>query len=88
MNDSVEQVELRVDGRPIVVTAGSTLAAALMNAGVSVLRHSVSGEPRGALCGMGVCQECRMTVDGVPHRRACTVVVARGMVVERGGTHG
>jgi D-hydroxyproline dehydrogenase subunit gamma len=88
MSDSVRQVELRIDGRPIMVTGGCSLAAALMNAGIEVLRHSVTGEPRGVLCAMGVCQECRMTIDGVAHRRACTIMVAPGMVVERGEGHG
>ena len=49
----------------------TTVAAALQNAGRSILRRSVSGEPRGVLCAMGVCFECRMDIGGVPHRRAC-----------------
>ena len=76
-------VEIRVDGRPVRVTPGVTLAAALANAGLQVLRLSVSGEPRGALCGMGICQECRLTVDAVRHRRACMTFVTAGMIVER-----
>ncbi len=36
-------------------------------------RTSVTGEPRAPLCGMGVCMECRATVDGVPHQRTCQV---------------
>jgi predicted molibdopterin-dependent oxidoreductase YjgC len=87
MSGLVQQFEIRIDGRPLMVDAGCTLAAALMNAGIEVLRHSVSAESRGALCAMGVCHECRMTVDGVAHRRACMVVVTPGMVVERSGTH-
>ncbi len=48
-----------------------TVAAALENAGRSLLRRSVAGEPRGVLCAMGVCFECRMEIGGSPHRRAC-----------------
>jgi NADPH-dependent 2,4-dienoyl-CoA reductase/sulfur reductase-like enzyme len=48
-----------------------TVAAALENAGRSVLRRSVSGEPRGVLCAMGICFECRVEIRGSPHRRAC-----------------
>jgi sarcosine oxidase subunit alpha len=44
-------------------------------------RFSVTGQPRGPLCGMGICMECRATVDGVPHRRTCQVVCAPGMEV-------
>lgn len=76
-------VHLIVDGRSITASSGVTVAAAMMNAGETSLRRSSSGEPRGALCGMGVCHECRLTIDGVPHRRSCMVVVADGMVVVR-----
>ncbi len=61
-----------------------TLAAALLGAGVLRFRSSVDGAPRAPLCGMGTCFECRVTVDGEPHRRACLVEVAAGMRVECG----
>jgi thioredoxin reductase len=48
-----------------------TVAAARENAGRPVLRRSVSGEPRGVLCAMGICFECRVEIGGVAHRRAC-----------------
>ncbi len=48
-------------------------------------RTSVAGEPRGVLCAMGICFECRVTIDGVPHRRACMELVREGMRVETGG---
>ncbi len=48
-----------------------TVAAARENAGQPILRRSVSGEPRGVLCAMGICFECRVEISGVPHRRAC-----------------
>jgi predicted molibdopterin-dependent oxidoreductase YjgC len=81
MSDAVTIV---VDGRAIEAEAGRSLAAALGNAGVLALRSSVTGEKRGAVCGMGICQECRVTVDGVRHRRACMEIVAAGMRVETG----
>jgi sarcosine oxidase subunit alpha len=45
-------------------------------------RFSLSGEARGPLCGMGICMECRATVDGLPHRRTCQLICAAGMQVE------
>jgi predicted molibdopterin-dependent oxidoreductase YjgC len=77
-------IVLRLDGRPVTVPPGTTVAAALWNAGVDALRASVAGEPRGPLCGMGICFECRVTIDGVAHRRACMVTCAPGMEVETG----
>jgi predicted molibdopterin-dependent oxidoreductase YjgC len=74
-------VTLRVDEKDVEVDAGSTVAAALWNAGQKSLRRSVTGEPRGALCAMGVCFECRVRIDGIDHRRACVEVVRDGMEV-------
>jgi sarcosine oxidase subunit alpha len=42
---------------------------------------SVSGEPRGPLCGMGICFECRVTIDGRAHQRACQIPCRSGMQV-------
>jgi D-hydroxyproline dehydrogenase subunit gamma len=74
-------VTIFADGREIRCAAGVSVAAALLDAGVSSFRQSVSGDPRGPLCGMGICYECRVTVDGVPLRRACLVPVADGLRV-------
>ena len=78
-------VPIVADGRRLDARAGTTVAAALLGAGIDGFRTSVSGAPRGPLCGMGICHECRVTIDGVPHRRACLVVVAAGMGVGTGG---
>jgi D-hydroxyproline dehydrogenase subunit gamma len=77
-------VVIRVNGVELTVARGSSVAAALVNARVPS-RHSVGGEPRAALCGMGVCHECRVAIDGVAHRRGCLVVVAPGMEVRTNG---
>jgi D-hydroxyproline dehydrogenase subunit gamma len=76
-----QQLDINVDGRRLRVRADATLAAALAGAGVWRLRTSVGGEPRGPLCGMGSCFECRVTIDGSAHRRACLEPVVPGMDV-------
>lgn len=75
-------IEIVVNGARRRVAADITVAAALMNEGTTTFRRSVRGDPRGPLCGMGICFECRVMVDGVPHRRACLEPVRSGMVVE------
>jgi len=80
-----ESVTLRVNGRRVEVPAGITVAAALLGTGVTALRTSVTGEPRGALCAMGICFECRVTIDGATHRRACLALCRDGMEVTTGG---
>jgi sarcosine oxidase subunit alpha len=81
-------VTISADGRSVRVPAGVTVAAALLGLGVSAFRRSVSGEPRAPLCGMGTCFECRVTIDGVAHRRACLVTVVDGMHVTTAATAG
>ncbi len=68
-----------VDGREITCTGDVTVASALLDAGVAQFRRSVNGEARGPVCGMGICYECRVTIDGVAYRRACLVPVVDGM---------
>ncbi len=77
-------VGIRVDGEALRVRPGTTLAAALLSAGRWTFRRSVTGEPRGPVCGMGICFECRVTIDGVPERRACLEPVVEGMEVITG----
>jgi sarcosine oxidase subunit alpha len=76
-----DPIEIRVDGRSVLVDEGTTVAAALLTLGTDRFRRSVSGEPRGPLCGMGVCFECRATVDGVAHRRLCLEPCRPGMEI-------
>ena len=72
-----------VDGEALVVHRGESLAAALLACGRRTLRHSPKrGEPRGMFCGMGVCYECLVTVDGRPNVRGCMTPVEEGMRVE------
>ena len=74
------EVRLTVNGSPVVVLEGSTVAVAMMIAG-QACRTSVSGEPRGPLCGMGICFECRATINGKQHSRSCQIVCEPGMDV-------
>ncbi|WP_170134911.1 FAD-dependent oxidoreductase [Acuticoccus kandeliae] len=68
-------VTIRFEGRPVTARLGESIAAALTRAGERALRDGEPGEPRGLFCGMGVCQECVVTLDGTPNRRACMTKV-------------
>ena len=76
-----ELVTLKVNEVQVSLPAGSTVAAALLEAGVSTFRRSVLGEARGPLCGMGICFECRVTVNRVAHVRSCQTICENGMDV-------
>lgn len=77
-------VDIVVDGRPRTAYTGESVAAALMADDDDLeLRTTIGGEPRGLFCGMGVCFDCLVVVDGVPSTRACVTWVRDGMVVDR-----
>jgi len=81
MPDSSSKVRVTVDGVPIDAPPGSMVSAAVALAGGHRFRRSVTGEPRGPLCGMGICFECRVTVDGRAHVRSCQLPCQDGMEV-------
>lgn len=74
---------ISVNGNKVLVAAGANLAAAVLLSG-EPSRISVTGEARAPLCGMGICMECRATVNGVPQQRTCQMVCAPGMEVVTG----
>lgn len=69
-------ITLTINGQAVTVPAGTTVAAAVMRAGVMAFRRD-----RGPLCGMGICFECRVTLNGRAHERSCQTVCEPGMEV-------
>ncbi|MBK7598084.1 MAG: (2Fe-2S)-binding protein [Acidobacteria bacterium] len=76
-----EMITLKVNGEIVEVAKGSMVSSAVAVAGAKMFRRSVSGEPRYPLCGMGICFECRVTIDGQPHCRSCQIPCRQWMVV-------
>jgi aerobic-type carbon monoxide dehydrogenase small subunit (CoxS/CutS family) len=74
-----EAVAITVDGRPVPAYLGESVAAALLAGGDLTTRTTAGGEARGVFCGMGVCFDCLVVVDGVPNTRACVTWVREGM---------
>jgi aerobic-type carbon monoxide dehydrogenase small subunit (CoxS/CutS family) len=73
--------DLSINGKAISVEQGTTVAAAILISGESSFRTSVSGQSRGVLCGMGICFECRVVIDGIAQVRSCQVLCTSGMKV-------
>jgi predicted molibdopterin-dependent oxidoreductase YjgC len=73
-------MKIRVNGQEVEVQPGMSVAAVVMNLGLAA-RRSVTGEARGPVCGMGVCFECRLWVDGKGPLRSCQMPVREGMEV-------
>jgi sarcosine oxidase subunit alpha len=76
-----EPVQLRVNGKAVSVPTGTIVAAAVTHAGVTRFRRSVVGQSRGPLCGMGICMECRVTINGLSQCRSCQTLCEAGMDV-------
>lgn len=82
-------VNVIVNGTKTQVPAGTIAAAAIAYALAEkkpvVTRHSVTNEPRGPLCGMGICFECRATIDGQTNLRTCNILCREGMEIRTDG---
>jgi len=77
------EIEIVVDGLPVRAFEGESVAVALLANGRRTLRTTARrGEPRGMYCGVGVCFDCVMTVDGRPNVRTCQTPVRAGMRIE------
>ncbi len=76
-----ERIQLRVNGKTISVATGTVVAAAVAMTGQPRFRRSAGGEARGPLCGMGICMECRVTINGHPHGRSCQTLCEEAMEV-------
>ena len=77
------RVDIILDGEPVEAYEGETVAAVLLARGEIATRTTPGGEPRGIFCGMGVCFDCLMIIDGVPNTRACVTWVREGLDARR-----
>lgn len=76
-------IKITVDGKSMEANEGETIATVLLSAGIQTFRFSQKNKtPRGIYCGMGICYECLVTVDGVHAVRACVTPIVDGMVIE------
>lgn len=84
-----EAFDILVDGAAIPAYPGETVAGALLAAGIGVLRATVeTGRGRGQFCGMGVCYDCLVEIDGRASLRACMTAAAPGMRIAVPGRRG
>ena len=79
----MKTVCIMINGHALTVPATASVAAAVAVGAPVCFRRSVRGEPRAPLCGMGVCFDCLVIVDGVPGTRACVTWVREGMDIAR-----
>jgi len=79
-----KKISIEVDGEKIEAYEGEPIAAALWAAGIRDFRYTKKrNEPRGYFCGIGLCTDCKMIVNGVPNIRTCVTLVQDGMKIKR-----
>lgn len=79
----LDQLQLTLDGEPLIAHAGQTIAGAILAAGRRDWRTTARDRrPRGLFCGIGVCFDCLVTVNGIRDIRACQRPAAEGDVIE------
>ena len=86
MKKTATMVEVQVDGTRVRIPVGSSVAAALAQQPPGRTRLSVSGQWRAPLCGMGVCHECRVMING-RERLACQTMCEDGMLIATSTAH-
>ena len=74
-----DTVVVVVNGVLVTMPVGSMVSAAILRSGVHSFRRSITGQARGPLCGMGICFECRVTIDSELHCKSCQTVCQNGM---------
>ena len=76
-----KQIEITLNGFPVSAFEGETVATMLLALDKTTMRTTIQGEPRGIYCGMGICFDCLVVVDGVANTRACMTWLKPGMSI-------
>lgn len=77
------EIQASFEGEPLTCAPGASVAAALIATGKNAWRETRGGASRGLFCGIGVCFDCLVEIDGESGQRACMIPLADGMDVRR-----
>ena len=78
----MKQFDIYVNGQPVPATPGQSIAEAMLAKGLRICRYTRTQSPRGVFCGMGICYECRMIVDGIANVRTCMTPAMPGSQIK------
>ncbi len=77
-----KQVQITINDKPVFAYEGELVSTALTAEGIQIFhRKHKTGKPSGIYCGMGICYECLVTINGVPNTRACQTTIENGMII-------
>jgi len=78
-----DRIKIYVNGNEVLAYKGESVLSSLIAAGYKSLRESpILIEKRGGFCGMGVCYECQVSINGIPKLRSCMIEVEDNMRIE------
>jgi len=77
------EIKFYFDDQEITGLIGQSVGAALLANGDRILRKTRFHEKgRGVFCGIGVCFDCIVVIDGLANQRACITEIKSGMKVQ------
>ena len=78
-----EKITFTYNGDEFTCESGQSIAAGLIASDNRELRKTRFGnEPRSIFCGIGICFDCVVVIDGVANQRSCLIEAKPGMKVE------
>lgn len=78
------QVRILLNGEAAITSDGQSVGAFLLGEGQRITRTTrFAGKPRGMFCGIGICFDCLVTINGVTNQRACLTSIEEGMSIQR-----
>ena len=78
----MSSIRISFDGQTLDGQNGQSIGGILLANGQRTWR-TAAGAERGIFCGIGICQDCVVTVNGTEGVRACQRTACEGDVVER-----
>ncbi len=82
MKDSGSKISFSFENKAFVGEPGDSVASAMVRNAQLICRRNDEGDGRGIFCGMGVCNECAVEIDGKPGVLSCMTALKTGMNVE------
>ncbi len=82
-NNENKKINFYIDDKVFEAMDGDTIASALLANNIRICRYTPKNhEPRGVFCCIGRCNDCLVTVDGIPNVRACITPIQEGMKIK------
>ena len=81
-------IDFSFNGVELTAQPGQSVSAALISNNERINRYTrFNGAPRGVFCGIGICFDCMLIIDGQPNQRGCVTEIQPGMIVEVQNDH-